>query len=157
MLYTVKHLGYFNHILGCPSCIRVTKECYQMGDNTGTPEQVRKSWTTLNSRGNKVRRIICHEFRVVQLFRTCSNHSTTGNQACSGVWHEFEPLVNLLEPLSSRGNKVHTIICHVPHSQTGHTQLSGSRRFGRVEPMSSSDSRRFSWVEAPQTHVQLLL
>ena len=29
--YTVKHLGYFNHILGCPSCISVTKECYQIG------------------------------------------------------------------------------------------------------------------------------
>ena len=26
-----KHLGYFNHILGCPSCISVTKECYQIG------------------------------------------------------------------------------------------------------------------------------
>ena len=23
-----KHLGYFNHILGCLSCISVTKECY---------------------------------------------------------------------------------------------------------------------------------
>ena len=26
-----KHLGYFNYILGCPSCISVTKECYQIG------------------------------------------------------------------------------------------------------------------------------
>ena len=26
-----KHLGYFNHILGCLSCISVTKECYQIG------------------------------------------------------------------------------------------------------------------------------
>ena len=26
-----KHLDYFNHILGCPSCISVTKECYQIG------------------------------------------------------------------------------------------------------------------------------
>ena len=25
-----KHLGYFNHILGCLSCISVTKECYQI-------------------------------------------------------------------------------------------------------------------------------
>ena len=31
----------------------------------------------LSSRGNKDHRIISHEFRVVQLFRTCSNHSTT--------------------------------------------------------------------------------
>ena len=23
-----KHLGYFNHILGCLSCISVTKKCY---------------------------------------------------------------------------------------------------------------------------------
>ena len=28
---TAKHLGYFNHILGCLSCISVTKECYQIG------------------------------------------------------------------------------------------------------------------------------
>ena len=28
--YTEKHLGYFNHILGCLSCIGVTKECYQI-------------------------------------------------------------------------------------------------------------------------------
>ena len=28
---TAKHLGYFNHILGCLSCINVTKECYQIG------------------------------------------------------------------------------------------------------------------------------
>ena len=26
-----KHLGYFNYILGCLSCISVTKECYQIG------------------------------------------------------------------------------------------------------------------------------
>ena len=26
-----KHLGYFYHTLGCPSCISVTKECYQIG------------------------------------------------------------------------------------------------------------------------------
>ena len=25
-----KHLGYFNHHLGCPSCISVTEECYQI-------------------------------------------------------------------------------------------------------------------------------
>ena len=26
-----KHLGYFNHILGCLSCSSVTKECYSIG------------------------------------------------------------------------------------------------------------------------------
>ena len=31
----------------------------------------------LSSRGNKDRRIISHEFGVLQLFRKCSNHSTT--------------------------------------------------------------------------------
>ena len=50
----------------------------------------------MGSRGNKVHRIISHEFRLVQLFRTCSNHSTT--------------------------------------QRTSPLELSGSNRFGRVEP-----------------------
>ena len=32
IIFTLEqHLGYFNHILGCLSCISVTKEYYQIG------------------------------------------------------------------------------------------------------------------------------
>ena len=30
-LHSQKHFGLFNHVLGCLSCVSVTKECYQIG------------------------------------------------------------------------------------------------------------------------------
>ena len=73
----------------------------------------------LSARGNKDHKIISHEFRVVQLFRTYSNHSSTQETKPSvdldrsSEWFNFsEPVPNLFEPLSSRGNKGHRIISH---------------------------------------------
>ena len=76
-------------------------------------------------RGNKDHRVISHKVGIVQLFQTCSNHSTT-HGTMPGVYHDlssgwFNP-PNLLKPLSFRGTKDHQVISHklgvVQHFQT---------------------------------------
>ena len=140
----------------------------------------------LSSRGNKDHRIIWHEFGLVQLFRTCSNYSSTQEtrpavelDMSSGWFNSSEPvrtivqhrepvlqwsltwvwggstLLNLLEQMGSRWNKDHRIISH----EFGLVQLfrtcSNRSTTQRTSPQELSGSNRFGRVEPPRTHVKI--
>ena len=108
----------------------------------------------MSSRGNKDHRTISHEFGVVQLFRTCSNHSTellssstAGLVSCVELWFEqvwkswitsnsWEIILWSLFPLELRGlTRFSTPNSYQVPLQAWFLMLNyGSNRFWRVEP-----------------------
>ena len=124
----------------------------------------------LSSRGIKDHRIISHEFGVDQLFQTCSNQSTT--QGTSPAV-EFDmsscrfnaTLPNLLDPLSSRGNKDHKVfsyefgVVQLFRTSSNHSTTQGTRPSVEFDTSSrndpcwtvSSDFRWFASAEPTRT------